>query len=255
MGERTQTNDRRPADERRGPGPPAGPLPPVREGRPAMRSHLTNEVATYLRSAIISGRLRAGDFIRIDSVAADLQVSNTPVREALVALRGDGLVELLPNRGFRVVALSRQDIEDTYYVHRLVAGQLAARATSRLADTDLDTLERLQERISRAFVDGDHETVDELNEQFHRLINTAAESPKLSLFLRIALHYVPHATEGAIRGWPDATATDHSEIIRALRARDADAARDAMVRHIQHASELLIEHLNTQGLWPESDRP
>jgi DNA-binding GntR family transcriptional regulator len=211
------------------------------------RSTLSQEVANHLRSQILTGELRAGQFIRIDAVAEELEVSNTPVREALVTLQGYGLVDLLPNRGFQVAELSREDIEDAFLVQRFIAGELAARAAERLTDADLDRLEAIQTRITRAHDQGDFAAVDFANDEFHRLINLAAGAPKLRLFLGLALRYVPSAPDTAVPGWQDATATDHSGILRALRARDPDAARAAMVSHIDHARNLLIEHRRRQG--------
>jgi DNA-binding GntR family transcriptional regulator len=236
-------SDLRPVPEPGGPGP-------RRPGRQlARRQTVAHMVATYLRSAIIAGRLRAGEFVRIDTLAKELEVSITPVREALVALQSDGLVEALPHRGFRVTQLRRSDIEDAYLVQRFVAGELAARAATRLTEADIVELEQIQRRITQAYERRDDETVEGWNDEFHRLINTSAGAPKLGVFLGIALRYVPRALDSAITGWPDATATDHSDIINALRARDPERSREAMVRHIEHASRLLVEHLEKVGLW------
>jgi DNA-binding GntR family transcriptional regulator len=211
------------------------------------RSTLSQEVANHLRSQILTGERPAGQFIRIDAVAEEMDVSNTPVREALVTLQGYGLVDLLPNRGFQVAELSREDIEDAFLVQRFVAGELAARAASRLTDDDLARLSAIQKRITTAHEQDDHATVDLANDEFHRLINLAAGAPKLRLFLGMALRYVPRAPDTAVEGWQDATATDHSGILTALRARDEAAARDAMVAHIDHARALLIAHRRRQG--------
>ena len=65
----------------------------------ARRPQLSEEIAAYLREAVMSGQLRPGEFIRLDSVAQQLGTSVTPVREALVLLRGEGMVRLIPRRG------------------------------------------------------------------------------------------------------------------------------------------------------------
>jgi DNA-binding GntR family transcriptional regulator len=85
--------------------------------------------------------------------------------------------------------------------------------------------------------------VDKANEEFHRLIYANGGSPKLGLFLGIALRYVPNAEDANIAGWADATAHDHKDILEAFLERDADRARDAMVAHIEHAKRLLLSHL------------
>jgi DNA-binding GntR family transcriptional regulator len=207
---------------------------------------LAEDVTAHLRTAILTGALAAGEFIRIDAVARELGVSITPVREALVSLQGDGFVELLPNRGFRVLELSEADIDDAYLVQRFVAGELAARAAERLSDDELDRLEAIQAEITSAHEAGDSVSVERANQDFHRLINRAAGAPKLGLILRLALHYVPQSPDAAVPGWQEATATDHRDILTALRGRDAEGARIAMVAHIDHARRLLIEHRRRQ---------
>ena len=223
--------------------PPAGGLVPTNH------KDLTHDVVQNLRSAIISGRLRPGEFIRIAMTAQALNVSATPVREALVALRGDGLVESKPNRGFRVVALSRKNIEDTYLVHRFVAGELAARAAVSLDTVAVDRLQALQEQIVVAHAEGRRDLVGNANEEFHEIIYAGGQSPKLSLFLGIALRYVPRSPYREIKGWAAAAVHDHDDILVALRERDPDCARSAMVAHIEHALSLLLLHLESGNQW------
>jgi DNA-binding GntR family transcriptional regulator len=223
----------------------AGGFPVLDGPLPVNPQDLSHQVVQTLRSAIISGRLRPGEFIRIGAAAEALGVSATPIREALVTLRGDGFVELLPNRGFRVSALSRKDIEDAYLVHEFVAGELAARSALNSNDEVLARLEDLQAEITSAFEGGRDDAVDRANEEFHRLIYAGGNSPKLALFLGIALRYVPNARDSKIEGWADATAHDHNEIVEAIRDRDPDRARRAMVAHIEHAKNLLLLHLES----------
>jgi DNA-binding GntR family transcriptional regulator len=206
------------------------------------RIQLGQEVADDLRSDILADRLAPGQFVRVGAVARRLGVSPTPVREALVALLGDGFLELLPNRGFRVRPLSRSDIEDAYLVHQFLAGELAARAAVRIPESCADRLVVVQRGIERSYAAGDYEAVDAGNDEFHRVIYAAGVSPKLSLFLGIALRYVPRVRDAAITGWAAAGATDHRDILRALRERDAEKARNSMVDHIGNAKTLLLTH-------------
>ncbi|HEY2196020.1 MAG TPA: GntR family transcriptional regulator [Actinomycetospora sp.] len=73
------------------------------------RRQLPEEVAAYVRELIISGRIRPGEFLRLDRIAEAVGVSNTPVREGLLTLRSEGFVELVPRRGFVAAAFSEQD--------------------------------------------------------------------------------------------------------------------------------------------------
>ncbi len=80
------------------------------------RPQLSDDVAAHVRNLIMSGGVRPGDFVRLDETAAELGVSVTPVREALLTLRGEGLVELVPHRGYVVSPLDRSDIDDIFWL-------------------------------------------------------------------------------------------------------------------------------------------
>jgi len=98
----------------------------------------------------MSGALRPGTFIRLDETAAKLGVSATPVREALLKLRGEGMVQLEPHRGHVVLPLSRQDVDDIFWVQATIARELAASAAQRITDDEIDDLNREVFRIAVA---------------------------------------------------------------------------------------------------------
>lgn len=230
----------RPASE------PGGVLSARRRG--VDKQQLSEHVAAYVREGIMAGQFPAGEFIRTEHLAAELGVSQTPVREALMILRSEGSVRWQPRRGYRVVALSARDVRDLFDVQAYIAGELAARAATRLGDDELDHLATLQHRIVEAERAGDAQLVDGLNHEFHRTINKASESSRMASLLNLTVSYVPLRFFGRIEGWPAASAHDHMAVLAALRSRDAAAARAAMSEHIHHVGELLVEHLATQGI-------
>src|SRR6478735_10081456 len=105
--------------------------------RQLRRAQLSDEVAGHLRAAIMSGSLRPGTFVRLDETAAQLGVSITPVREALLKLSGEGMVQLEPHRGHVVLPLTRQDIEDIFWLQATMARELAVSATDRITERDI----------------------------------------------------------------------------------------------------------------------
>lgn len=232
--------------EQRGTPPDGGVISSYGGGRPN-RQALSEEVASYVRALIMSGELREGDFVRLDRIATEMDISVTPVREGLLLLRGEGFVVLEPRRGFMVAPLSPEDVADLFFVQACIAGELAARAAQALTDADLEHLDSVQQALSAAVARGDSDAVVHLNHQLHRAVNRAATSPKLTWFLNLAVRYVPSRFFASIEGWDDAAAHDHAALIRALRAHDADAARSAMEDHIRHAGELLVSHLMRVG--------
>ena len=223
-------------------------MTPARLGR---RPQLSDEVAAYVRDLIMSGQAREGDFLRLEHLAEELGISVTPVREALLAMRGEGFVHLEPRRGFQVASLSRQDVEDVFGVQADVAAELAARAAAHLTDDDLGRLRAIQDAMSAAARDGDVTAVEEHNHRFHRDLNRLAHAHKLAWVLSNLVHYAPRRFYGRIDGWPRASVEDHQAILTALSTRDPAATRQAMHTHIAHAGALLVTHLESQGLWTD----
>src|SRR5271155_4503539 len=123
--------------------------------RPLRRAQLSDEVAGHLRAAIMSGSLRPGTFIRLDETAAKLGVSVTPVREALLKLRGEGMVQLEPHRGHVVLPLTRQDIDDIFWLQATIAREVAAAATDHITDTEIGELDRINDALAKAIGTGD----------------------------------------------------------------------------------------------------
>lgn len=211
------------------------------------RLPLSDEVAAYVRAQIMSGLLQPGEFVRLEKVADDLEVSATPVREGLHALRGEGFLDFEPRRGFVVAPLSPDDIEDLFLVQADIAGELAARAAVAATPEVVAELRRLQALLDRATSDGRSEDVVDLNHQIHRTINVLAAAPKLSFLLSVAVRYVPQPFFLNIDGWVSAAVHDHGKVFAAMETNDPEAAREGMRHHILHAGNLLADHFRAEA--------
>jgi DNA-binding GntR family transcriptional regulator len=222
----------------------------VRAGFP--RGQLSNEVAAYVRELIMSGNLRPGDFIRQERIADELELSATPVREGLLSLRGEGFVELKPRRGFVVAPLSASDVRDLFTAQALLAGELVSRAVVRMGPDDLRGLTEVHEALRKAAADGNGALVESLNHDFHRRINTAADSPRLAWMLSISTRFAPRRFFATIPGWSKASANDHAAIIEAITAGDAATARAAMMQHIENAGKLLAANFESVDAMAQS---
>jgi DNA-binding GntR family transcriptional regulator len=215
----------------------------VRIGFP--RRQLSDEVASYVRELIMSGHLRSGDFIRQERIAEELGLSATPVREGLLSLKGEGFVQLKPRRGFVVAPLSAADVRDLFTAQALLAGELVSRATTRMSEADLRGLTEVHRALRQAAAAGDGEAVENLNHDFHRRINLAADAPRLAWMLSISTKFAPRRFFATIPGWSRASAQDHAAIIKAISDRDPDRARAAMMRHMENAGELLAANFDS----------
>ncbi|OBI83699.1 GntR family transcriptional regulator [Mycobacterium sp. 1245805.9] len=218
-----------------------------RPRRPLRRAQLSDEVAAHLRAAIMSGALRPGTFIRLDETAAELGVSVTPVREALLKLRGEGMVQLEPHRGHVVLPLSRQDIRDIFWLQETIARELAAAATDHITDAQIDELHRINNSLEAAVGAGEPATIAGLEFAFHRVFNQASGRIKLAWFLLNAARYMPTEVYAADPEWGAATVAHHRELIAALRRRDADAVIEHTVWQFTDAAARLTVMLNRAG--------
>lgn len=212
------------------------------------RPQLAEDVARYVRRRIFNGTYPAGEYIRLDQLAAELGISVTPVREALFELRGEGLLDQLPRRGFVVLPFTDRDITDVSNLQAHVGGELAARAAVNIDDAALEELSGLHDQLTDAYAADDGDRAVRLNHEFHRAINVAADSPKLAQLMSQITRYAPESVFPTIEGWPARSVTDHARILAALRTRDADAARAAMSDHLAAGATPLIEHLVNQGV-------
>lgn len=219
--------------------------------RLAQRPQLSEEVADNVRTRIMSGEVRPGDFIRLDETAAALGVSVTPVREALLTLRGEGLVDLVPRRGYLVSPMSRQDVEDIFWLQAQLSKRIVDRAVTRFDEASLDQHARLVEDFEAATVMGDPDGVVRAQYAIHRSINRASQSDKLSRFLNNAARYMPYRLYAEDPEWRSAALEDNRRMLEALRTGDVETAHAVIDTEFTHGAELLVAHLDRAGVWDE----
>jgi DNA-binding GntR family transcriptional regulator len=212
----------------------------------SIRLQLGDVAAAYLRDQITSGNLAAGAPVRPETVADELGISTTPAREALQALRAEGFLDLAPRRGFTVAQLDGDDIRDMFLVQAMVAGELAARAAAQVTPENVASLDAIHQELVAAAERGDLTSLEELNHQFHRDINLAANSPRLANVIRLVSRYAPRRFYATIAGWPETTVHDHTLVLDAIRRGDADTARREMSAHVHHAAEQLASHIDAR---------
>lgn len=226
-------------------------LGPLRAAAGRNRQQLSEHVTTVIREAIMAGELRGGGFLRTEQLAAQLQMSATPVREALMVLHSEGVVRWEPRRGFRVVPVTRRDVIDLFEVAAYISGELAARAAPVITVADKAQLHRLQAELLDASQRDAPDEVFQINHQIHRIVNLPGLSNRLASQLRTALQYIPRHSYGQVAGWVDASVHDHAAIFAALEAADPEEARAAMTKHMRHVGELLAKHLEGSGVFDD----
>lgn len=206
-------------------------------------SATTRRAYAAVRDGIAQGRLAPGEWLREGAVAEGLGLSRTPVREALRVLAAEGLVELVHNRGARVVRWTPADIEETYRLRALLEGEAAFLAARRATPEHVAALERTcasHERSVAARLSAVEQAA--CNDAFHAAVLQAAGSPRL-LGLHAIVTSAPLVAR-ALSGYDDVdlqrSVIAHRDVLIAVRKRDEDLAAAAMRAHIlaaRHVAE------------------
>ncbi|MEV0063366.1 GntR family transcriptional regulator [Nocardia sp. NPDC050718] len=207
---------------------------------------LKSTAAQEIRRRIFAGELRPGDKIDQSEIAESLDISKLPVREALIALDVEGVVDMPPRRGAYVAPMSRDDVRDHYWLLGVVSGLAAARAASRISAATLDRLDLILRRMGESGASAEREA---LNFAFHREINRASGSRRLISELKVLGSAGPHGFYETHDDWSETADRDHREIVAALRARSAPLARQATEEHFQHGGNRAVEMLESREFW------
>lgn len=232
---------------------PTGGKSPLKEIK-ADRS-LADQVRGSIRDAIIEGQLEPGSLHSVQSLALVLNVSRTPVREALIDLSSAGLVEFERNRGVRILQPSVQDLKEIMAIRALLEVPSARRAATRISESQLLDLRASLEEMEQAA-----ETQDEVNamasdRRFHEIINLAAGNSRLATYvdsLRDLILTRGVSTVGRSRSLA-AVVREHHEIYDAMEKQDPDAAARAMKSHLVNTATLLLRQ-ETENEDPDAVR-
>jgi DNA-binding GntR family transcriptional regulator len=216
----------------------------------ALRSRRTmaQEIEEALTAAFVSGRFRPGDRLQEDHLCAEFGFTHTPLREALRGLVSRGLVEHLPNRGYRVRVISAAELLQIYQVREGLEGMAARLLAEHVTDEQLAELQALVERI---LVDGISPDSAQADLDFHRLIaewsgNTFVNELLLAPQILVRTMLASFATPVV----PPGPATDHRLVVRGIASRDPDRAEAAMRAHMRDAAERTVPLLDAPEYLP-----
>ncbi len=204
---------------------------------PNDRLSLTARVYKQIRDDIIEGRYANGAYLVETKLAEELDVSRTPIREALKQLELEGLVVSTPNRGMMVQGMSGQDIDDIFTVRHLLEGQAAYWAAERIDENSLSRLTEIVELMEMYTRKNDVSNLARLDTEFHEVIFSASDSRILRHILS-SLHRNTRQVRVNSLSSPDRPSNslkEHKAIFEAIERGDAPAAKDAMESHVRNA--------------------
>jgi DNA-binding GntR family transcriptional regulator len=221
----------------------------VFSGRPPLFRTASAAATELIREAIVDGRLAPGQRLKEVQLARELGISRTPIREALLLLQAEGLVEASPNRGSTVRTYDVQELEDIYELRAVVEGHAARRAAARITPEELDELRascvRFEALVADAVPSGPVTELVRENALFHAMILDACGSERLAGMVRplivpllVYKSYVWYSPEQA-----RLSLHSHVQLVKALERREAERADALMREHVFQGRDVLLGHL------------
>jgi DNA-binding GntR family transcriptional regulator len=195
-----------------------------------------------IRDMVVEGRLRPGETVSEVQLADRLEISRTPVREAVKRLVGQGLLEITP-RGLRIFRPTAEDVAEVYFLRAAIEGAIARTAAMRITTNDLRTLGEMHAEGERAAERGDVPALVELNGRFHQIIAAACGSgrasaalhsldPLVAAYRRLSLLSAEHQKRSV---------AEHGLLVDLLARRDGAGAEALMRDHIARAGRRVVE--------------
>lgn len=216
------------------------PLRTVAPGKSAIdRFPLHEQVAVRLREMIVTGQLIPGERLRIADLASRLEVSLTPLREALKILAEEQLVELTPNRATRISPITGENTRALFEVIAGIEALAAELAAARMSPEELDHLEERHAQMRACHETDSRDRYFAINREIHDLVVTFARNPILAHIRSRLAHRAERVRflalkEGVRRA---AAMQEHEDLMQALRQGHAGGARRAWRRHLLNSGE------------------
>ncbi|WP_158211516.1 GntR family transcriptional regulator [Alkalihalobacterium alkalinitrilicum] len=206
---------------------------------------------SIIRMEILNGDLKPGERLREEMLAKKLNISRTPIREAIRKLTVEGLLLYSPNRGVTVRSYTIEDVRDTYNLRALIEGHAASLAASNPKRHELlSALERANENYQNAiesrFNSGEKETelIVKANQEFHDTIITMSQNSYIKKILH-SLVAIPVIFRGFHRFEKEELLTSnlhHNQILKAIKNGDPYQAQVLMATHLYHGRDYVLHH-------------
>jgi DNA-binding GntR family transcriptional regulator len=201
---------------------------------PLRPASLHEEVAARLRSMVFERQLAPGQWVDELALAAEWQISRTPLREALKVLAAEGLVTPVPRRGCRVTELSEDDADELFPVMALLEGRCAFEAVSKATPADVRALRKLHDALEKHAAARNIDGYYRANHEFHSKVQALAANRWLDRATNDLRRFV-RLLRGRQLNWPgriDASIAEHRAFMDAFEQRDAARAERLMHDHL-----------------------
>ncbi|MFA5606437.1 MAG: GntR family transcriptional regulator [Leucobacter sp.] len=202
--------------------------------------------ARVLREAIRDGVFPPGTQLKLTMLAEELNMSYTPLREALQMLHAEGLVATRPHSSAVVLGLDVERAREVYRLRMVLEPYAARLACERVTYDEITELMRINDRMKQVVADDRLDLIPSLNKQFHMKLYEFSGSPILLDFTQRLWNGVPYQAISLSDRALDSIA-GHDEVLAALRSSDPDAVEKQLREHISSGSEAAMKFLEETG--------
>ena len=212
---------------------------------------LRDQIYPMVRQLLLTGEIAPGEVIDEKAIAAQLNISRTPVREAVKRLVDEHLVDVFAQSATRAARLNRRQIEESFLIRRALEMESAAQAAPRMTQSHADRLSDIIGTHAKAVERRSFSEAIARDDDFHRYITEISDLPRLWSTIEISKAQIDRCRHMMLprAGEAEVTLEHHRQIIRALNTRDPDQARRAMQDHIE------ISYRRTEAMLDEKDIP
>jgi GntR family transcriptional regulator, rspAB operon transcriptional repressor len=198
---------------------------------------LSTDLFNRIKEDILSGKLKKDQKLIEQSICDEYKVSRTPVREALLQLEMEGLVEMIPNRGAYVLGLSARDMDDMFILRKIYEVQAVRWAIERITDEEMAQLEETFEFMEFYTMKNDVEKMLNINVNFHQTIYKASHNRMLQHLLSSYQAYIRHGRRNfdEKEEYLQTVLKEHRDIFQSFVYKDVDAGVRAMEIHMDNS--------------------
>lgn len=211
----------------------------VPETRTIQRKTLHTEIVDHLRDMIVSGELGPGQKLPEKDLCARFDISRTPLREALKALAAEGMIELLPQRGARVVTITDEELQELFPIIASIEALAGELACDLITEAQLAAITAMHEEMIIAYRELRRLDYSRLNRAIHfAIFEAAGNASLLTLYrnLELRIRNIRHTVQQLPADWKEAVG-DHEKILKALTARDRTQLGKVMRRHVMNTAK------------------
>ncbi len=215
------------------------------------RMNIRDDVYDLLRGGILNHSYPPGHRLDLDELSQQLQVSRTPVKEALHRLEGEGLIQILPRRGTFVSALDATNIAESYDVRLALERFVAQTVVRNISERDVQGLRDMRTRMQALLQEPNFTSAVEryikLDQEFHNHIMTCSGNARLLTIYRTVggpLQLARVLNKFDVADYRNCTEPEHGAILKSIESRDGAALQAALTQHIERAKARVLARIS-----------